>query len=271
MGAEPYFGALLAEIKSARQGLASRDQRTIERVDELEASLNQILVGMRRPGADRGDDRDLERKSAIEMCEDRRSWSMQKSEGGRWLDYQPSRDEIEEAIGAQRSFKALLRSNGDFRRLEPIEQKNLSAFSFGNNGWAVPSEFSSRVLSCLVDPSDFLSLLPQATVSGASITYPLDNSELTADSVGWACEAACEGPVGSLPPPGQIELKPETLRCRICATGADCDVGGDELPRWHMHCHRPPDLWFDAAMTLLHEALGPAMARVTEGGLTTVN
>lgn len=99
------------------------------------------------------------------------------------MEYTPSSDELEEARGAHKAFKSLLRNGGHFPSLDPLEQKSLSAFTFHGSGWALPQEFSTRVLSCLADTRDFLGLLPQETISGASITYPLDNSELTADSV----------------------------------------------------------------------------------------
>jgi len=59
----------------------------------------------------------------------------------------------------------------------------------------------------------------------------MDNSELT-ESVGWACENSCNGPVGDVPPPGQIELKPETLRCMICATQDLLEDAGFPVEQW---------------------------------------
>jgi hypothetical protein len=83
MGVEPpNIGALIKEIKAAREGIEARDQKNIERIDELERSLNEVLIGMRRPGRESyGDDRDMARKSAIEMLEDRRSWTQPKNQG----------------------------------------------------------------------------------------------------------------------------------------------------------------------------------------------
>ena len=60
----------------------SRDGRTIERVDDLDRAMNEILVGQLRPGGEHGgDDRDLTRKSAVQMCEDRHALLHQKNEG----------------------------------------------------------------------------------------------------------------------------------------------------------------------------------------------
>jgi hypothetical protein len=133
MGAEPAdIGTLLAEIKSARQSLAARD----ERVAELERNINELLLVARRPGSESyADGRDIEHKSAIQMCIDRHSWQHQKNEG-RWLEYTPGYEEIAEAITAQQAFRAILR-HGDFQRLDHLEQKSLSAFNF-DSGWVMP-------------------------------------------------------------------------------------------------------------------------------------
>jgi hypothetical protein len=103
MGAEPDIKTLIGEIKAARRGIEDRDQKTVERVDELERSINEILIGLRRPGGGSyGDASNLERKSAITMCQDRHLWQHQKNEG-RWIEYTPGADEINEAITAQKA------------------------------------------------------------------------------------------------------------------------------------------------------------------------
>ena len=145
MGAEPNIGQLIAEIKSAKADITSRDQQTIERVAELESPINDILLGMRRPAGGDGyaDDRNLERKSAVQMCVDRHSWQHQKNEG-RWVDYTPGSDEIDEAITSQKAWRAILR-HGDIQQLDDLERKSLSAFNFGNTGWVIPPQVSMRV------------------------------------------------------------------------------------------------------------------------------
>jgi HK97 family phage major capsid protein len=223
---------LVHELKKSRTAIERGNTALNERVDDVERSINELLVGARRPGAESyGTSRDLEQKHAIELCLDRKSWSQQKYEGRR-DEYVPSSAEIQEAIDCAHAFKALLRNSGDYRRLDHDEQKSLSAFTFGANQWVLPTEFSNRVLTCLTDMTDFLSLLPVETISGASITFPFDNSELTTDSVGWACESACEGAIGSLPPPGQIEIKPETLRCQVCATSDILEDAAFSVEMW---------------------------------------
>jgi HK97 family phage major capsid protein len=207
---------LVAELRKAKT-LIERGNTTLnERVDEIERSLNEVLIGQRRPGADSytADDRELERKSALTMCHDRHSWQHQRNEG-KWIEYRPSGDEIDEAVTAQRAIRAILR-HGDFARLDHVEQKSLSSFVFGSSGWVVPPEMSSRILSCLTDETDFMSLLSQQTISSGSVQFPLDNSVL--EGAGWACETACAGPPATIQPPGLLEVKAESLRAVVCST-----------------------------------------------------
>jgi HK97 family phage major capsid protein len=229
MGAENSIGQLLREVKSARSAIETRDQQTMLRVDELERSINEILLGQRRPGSSEsyGDDRDI-RQSAIEMCQARHSWEIQKVET-REVDYAPSGAEIESAIIAQKAWHKIIR-HGHLERLDHVEQKSLSAFSFGGAGWVTPPEISSRILSCLVDQTDFMSMLGQETISGSSILFPLDNSELT--GANWACETECVGPIATIPPPGMIEIKPESLRAVVCTTRDLVEDASFNLEGW---------------------------------------
>ena len=159
MSAAPDIKTLLNEIKAARQAVETRDGQTQERVAELESSINEILLGMRRPGGDGGyGDGAIERKDAWQMCMDRHSWEVQKMEG-RDVGYTPSSDEIESAIIAQKAWRKIIR-HGRLERLDHEEQKSLSAFSFGGSASCMsPPEVSSRILSCLTDETDFMSLL----------------------------------------------------------------------------------------------------------------
>jgi HK97 family phage major capsid protein len=220
MGAEPNnIRELLSEIKSARLDIGARDQKTRERIDELEISLNEVLLGMRRPGGEsHGGDRDLERKSAIQMCVDRHAWRNQKNEGGRWVEYRPGSDEVDEALSAMQAWRSILR-HGDLQRLDDIERKALTSFSFGSAGWVVPPQVSTRILSCLTDPTDVLSMFSHEAISAGSIQYPIDNVEM--ENVGWACEFECFGPQANLQPRGMIEIKAEGItRCRLCHAGS---------------------------------------------------
>jgi len=52
MREEPNIRELLTEIKAASQSVEARDSMTIERVNEFEHSISDILVGMRWPGSE---------------------------------------------------------------------------------------------------------------------------------------------------------------------------------------------------------------------------
>jgi len=174
-------------------------------------------LGKRRPSGGGGfgaDDRGLERKSAIQMCVDRYGWQHQKNEG-RWIDYMPGGDEIDEALTLHKAWRSILR-HGDINRLDELERKSLSSFNFANAGWVIRPQVSSRILSCLVDPTDVLSMFQQETISADSIQYPIDNVEM--QNVGWACELECFGPNATIQSPGMIEIKTEELRAVVCAT-----------------------------------------------------
>lgn len=77
MSAEPNnIGALLKELKSTGDWIDQRSDRTTERMDELERSINEVIVRQRRPGRDFDADGTTDHKSLVAMCEDRRSWSV---------------------------------------------------------------------------------------------------------------------------------------------------------------------------------------------------
>jgi HK97 family phage major capsid protein len=137
------------------------------------------------------------------MCQDRQSWQ-HPNEEGRWIEYQPNGTEIDEAINAHKAWRSIIR-HGDMQRLDDLERKSLSSFSFGSSGWVVPPQVSSRVLSCLIDPTDVLSMFSHETISAGSIQYPINHSE--AQGAGWACEFECVGPQATIPPPGMMEIK----------------------------------------------------------------
>jgi HK97 family phage major capsid protein len=212
MGAEPGYSDLIAELKSAREHF---DVRVGKRLGDVETAVNDIFKRLGRPGADRYDGAsDLVRKDAIQMCIDRHSWEHQKHEGRR-LEYTPKGEEIDEAMCAQRAWRAILR-HGNIQRLDPIEQKALSSFNFNSSGWVVPPQVSSRILSCLTDETDFLSLLGQETISAGSVQFPIDNSEL--QGTGWACDLDCGGSAATIPPPSMMEIRADEIRATICST-----------------------------------------------------
>jgi len=121
---------------------------------------------------------------------------------------------------ATKAIRSLLR-HGDLERLPAEERKSLTSFNFGNSGWILPPQMANNVLSCLVDQTNVASLMGQATISAGSIVFPVDNVNFE-DSVGWACETECavNQPSPDLSGLGQLEIKAETLRARVCA-GSD--------------------------------------------------
>jgi hypothetical protein len=43
---------LIRQITAAREDIEGRDRKNVERINEMERSINEILVGMRRPSRD---------------------------------------------------------------------------------------------------------------------------------------------------------------------------------------------------------------------------
>jgi len=247
------YDDLLTEMKTLGAAFEKGTTGFDRKLAGLEESINELFKRVSRPGAEGGYDHGFERKDAIQMCRDRFAWERQKTEG-REIEYAPGSDEIEVAVVAQRGWRKILR-HGRLERLDHTEQKSLSAFSFGGTGWMVPPTLSNRILSCLTDPDDFMSLLSQESISGPSIQFPLNNSEL--EGANWACEEACGGPVATLPPPGMIEIKPESLRAVVCTTRDLIEDASMAPPDWHLRCVVDPQEWFNETVAAIHLALGP--------------
>jgi HK97 family phage major capsid protein len=133
-------------------------------------------------------------------------------------DYTPGSAEIHTAMRARQGLKALFRS-GNVDRIEPEFRKELSAFSFGNNGFLLAPEMSNRVLSCLVDPTDLSGLVDSITISSPAVRFVVDNARM--ELANWACESSC---FHNQPQPdlqeglGELTIKPESLRYVVCAT-----------------------------------------------------
>lgn len=212
MGIEPDFSVLLTELRSARETIGSHNKALTGRVDQIEKSVNEILLAQRRPGIDLGCELATSNaKAQSRMCVYRHDPQAPKRDTHA-LEYHASSSEIDDALIAIKAIRSLLR-HGDVERLPAGERKSLSSFNFGNSGWILPPQMADRVLSCLVDQTNISSLMGQAVISAGSIIFPLDNVDLT-DSVGWACEANCA--VNQASPDlyglGQLEIKAETIR-----------------------------------------------------------
>jgi len=144
MGYEPTeLHTLVEEIKRASADIATGDQRTASRFDEVERSVNELFKRIGRPGSvtERDDDAD-ERKSAADLCILKHDLQQPKVDVAA-AEYAPSSNEIDEAVRANRAMKALWR-HADPGKLDPMERKSLSAFSMGNTGFLVAPEAVAR-------------------------------------------------------------------------------------------------------------------------------
>ena len=179
-------------------------------------SLDGVLVKLNRPGAEGANDNIDERKEASDFCILRRNITVPKSDGSNIV-YLPTPAELEEARTACRGLRNLWRLS-DPNRLDQLERKSLSAFSFGTNEFLLPPTLATQVLSCLTDPSDITSLTNTVNISSSSIRFLIDNQRISVAS--WACESSC---FANNPQPdlqaglGEMEIKPESLRFIVCA------------------------------------------------------
>lgn len=129
------------------------DDQNRHRLDSVEASVNELYKRSGRPGAEWSGDTDL-RKSAVEYCKAHRALLAESDTTA--APYEPSASEIQTATKAQQGLQQLFRT-GSIDRVDPEFKKALSAFQFGNTGLILAPQQSSRVLSCLIDPTDFSS------------------------------------------------------------------------------------------------------------------
>jgi HK97 family phage major capsid protein len=227
---------LIKEIKEARQAVEGRDAKMAQRFAEIEKSVNDLFVRVGRPGGGESlggyaGDAGLERKDAIGLCLTKHMLAVPKVDGVQ-PEYVPTSGEIDEALTAKKAISKLFR-HADLGRLEQIERKSLSAFNFGNNGFILTPEMSSRVLSCLEDSTDIASLMHNEQISGPSIKYMLDNARL--DQAAWACETSCfaNNPQADLAAGlGELEIKAETLRFIACATSDLMQDSGFDIQGW---------------------------------------
>jgi HK97 family phage major capsid protein len=210
---------LVAEIKTASTAIANGDSAVQKRVDKHEEAINELFKKTSRPGAEWAvdDDATFARKSAVEMCKVRRALNTPKIDAGISDDYTPTSNEIDDALLARKAIKKVFRTGE--ARLDHLERKSLSAFSFGSNGFLLAPEMSSRVLSCLVDPSDVSGLVDHIQISAGSVRFLIDNVRMAVGA--WACQSDC---FANNPQPdlqaglGEMEIKAETLRFVACAT-----------------------------------------------------
>jgi HK97 family phage major capsid protein len=139
---------------------------------------------------------------------------------------------IEEAMLAVRGARALMKTT-DINSL-PIDcRKALTSFNVGASGFLLPPEMSRTVLSCLEDKTDIAGLMNSLTISGPSIKFLLDNTEL--DVAMWACDGDCWGAtrVANVTAGlSELEIKPETLRYLICTSRDILEDASIDIEGW---------------------------------------
>jgi HK97 family phage major capsid protein len=225
------LGDLAAEIRKASQILERGDAR----IDQIEASINELFRKVGRPGMGYSEtaDADFERKSATEMCMIRHAERVPKVDGV-IKEYSPSNSEIDEAMAARRGFSHTIR-HGSAANCDAFVQKSLSAFTFAGTGMLMPPERMSEVLSCLIYPSDISGLVGRVNISGPSAQFLIENPRMGLGA--WVCEASCfaNNPQADLAEGlGTLEIKPETIRFVACATRDFLEDASMNAENWIM-------------------------------------
>lgn len=225
---------LIDEIRLASSTIERGNDLIGRRVDQVERSINEVMRRTGRPGAEhRGVDDSDERKDARDLCILKHELDVPKADFTA-ATFEPSPSQIDEALGYRRAFRNFWR-HGDINRLDPIERKNLSSFSFGNNGFILSPEMSSTVLSCLREPTDLTGLVNRVPISGGSIKFLIDSVMM--QIAGWACEASCFAnvPNPDLSAIGELEIKAETLRHVVCANSDLLEDSSFPVQSWMLN------------------------------------
>lgn len=220
---------LFAEMKAVSANLRDGDAAMNGRIDGLAKSIDELYRRTGRPGfAGERNDGD-ERKGAAELC----ILKHQLDSPSDVKAYAPSSGEIDAALTYGKALKAILR-HGDALRLEAGEfRKSLTQFSLGGSDFLVPVETSSRVLRCIVDPTDVTGLVSSEQISSAGIKFPIDNSRM--NLAAWSCEATC---FANNPQPdlqeglGEVEIRVDPLRYIVCAGKSLLEDSAFNIENW---------------------------------------
>lgn len=97
------LGSLVSEIRDVSDAIAKGDAKTVKRLDQLEAGLNELFKKAGRPGAEWHSVDDAERKDAIALREARHYEKSPKNDGITVKQYVPTSAEIDEATVVRRS------------------------------------------------------------------------------------------------------------------------------------------------------------------------
>jgi HK97 family phage major capsid protein len=228
---------LLAELKAARAEFAGGDDERSKSITELrtkvakmEGALDGLSRRLGRPGNGHDLDAGSEREQAVGLLQFKHLMRQPKHDpGGSPIIIDEKA--IEEATLAVRGARHLFKTT-DIGSLPIDQRKALTSFNVGASGFILPPEMSSRVLSCLVDPTDIAGLMSNITISGPSIKFLVDNANL--DKATWACDVDCWGAThiqNVTAGLGELELKPESLRYIIC-TSRDILEDASDIENW---------------------------------------
>lgn len=251
---------LVSQIKAASDNIAAADEAHNQRLDDmnkmvvssgaqlakliedhkawmlkttaLETSINELYRNNGRPGAEGGDTtKELkERDSAVELLRMKHEMKVIKKD----LEHQfnPSEDQIKEAMLYSKALKAAFNTL-DHKTLPEEYRKSLSAFSFGTNAFILEPEMSNQVIRCIVDPTDLGGLMESMTIAAPSVRFLIDNARMFLAA--WACEASC---FANNPQPdlseglGELEIKPETIRFICCVTRDLLEDASINVEQW---------------------------------------
>jgi hypothetical protein len=204
------LGDLVDQIKQVTDDIKVADSSFGKRLSDAEKCISDLYRKTHRPSGFSADPSATdERKSATEMCCIKHALDVPKIET---TEYVPSSAQIDAALAAKRGLSALIR-HGDMNKLDSMERKSLSAFSFGTNQFLLPPQMASQALSCLVYPTDLSGLVSRVQISAGSIKFLIDNARMAVGA--WACENSCfaNNPTPDLQEGlGELEIKAETIR-----------------------------------------------------------
>jgi HK97 family phage major capsid protein len=240
---------LLAEVKSARDAIARADQERLAKLDsraskeelkhvadnmaaevgKLQNAVDRLSVKVGRPsgGAIDAGTQTL-RENALGLLQAKHFNAVTKTSNT--VRFSPSEDELAEAETACLAQKQLFKA--EFSQLPELSKKALSSFNLGASGFILQPEMSSRILSCLIIPTDVPSLMSSITIAAGSVKFLVD--EALGDAA-WACESTCfaNSPQSQLAEGiGEVEIKAETLRHIVCASSDVLEDAAVDLEGW---------------------------------------
>lgn len=221
--------ATVTDVEQKLARIATDISGNTTKLQSLEETINTLSKKINRPGSEAATDEE-NRKHAIGLLRLRHDWKVTKKD----LEhpFQPTEEQIAEASIAVKALHALVNST-DVAALSPEFRKSLSAFNMGASGFILAPEMSSRILSCIVDPTDVTGLFDNLTISGPAVKFLVDNVRI--DQAAWACETTCfaNNPQAFLNEGlGEIEIKPETLRYIICTSRDILEDASIDIESW---------------------------------------